>query len=406
MNLSATKLNATYSSLKAQLNKPSFDVDFWAGETVLALPLIVKKILPFSKVAILYTKASHEKYSKILTEKFSQNGNPVISLVMTDDITDSLDCYSKLFNLAEDVRLVVALDEKLFSLAKYFATIRQIECINVIRNLNSFGVLAPKITIRNKDFLEEVTISAKGHILLDYSAIESSNQSLSSAYSFIVSHTLALADYRVNALLTDKTVNKTAYQLASKSIVNAYSLFSNKREDFFGVITENLFNLEMANAFCDNALYQNFSANFAVQSQTQNYYASNLLLASTLIAKIYNLFCEGKYTNLLEYPNYLSRADYISKTLNLNHSFVNKAIVDNYNVLEQKRSKSTQYLKRMQKDIQSFINCSKIMENTFTVLGGNLSSLSDELVQMIKHSGDLRLNAMSLVRDSGITELI
>ena len=406
MNLSATKLNATHCSLKAQLNKPSFDVDFWAGETAVALPLIAKKILPFSKVAILYTKASHEKFSNALAEKFRKNGNPVISLVMPEDFSDSVDCYSDLFNVAEDVRLVVALDEKLFSIAKYFSTIRQIECICAVNSLNFFNILAPKITIKNKDLLEEITISAKGHILLDYGEIESASQSLSSAYSFMVSHTLALVDYRINAFLADKPVNKIAYQLASQSIVNAYSLFSNKNADFFGVLTENLFNLEMANAFCDNALYQSFSANFALQGQAENDYASNLLLASTLIAKIYNLFCEGKYTNLLQYPNYISRADFISKKLKINHALVTKTIVDNYNVLEQKRGKGTQYLKRMIKDIQSFINCSKIMENTFTILGGNLSYPNDDLVQMIKHSGDLRLNAMSLVRDSGITELI
>ena len=406
MILSATKLNATYLGMKKKLGRPSFDVDFWSGDTTIALPLLAKKILPFSKVAILYSKESYNLFANHLTDSLKKNGNPVINVVMDESFKDNLDSYSDIFNLAEDVRLVVALDERFYSVAKYFASLRQIDCVSVVRKLNAYGVLAPEVTLTNLDRLESVNISAKGHILFDYEEIKKDKQSLPNAYAFVVSHTLALVDYRVNATITEKDVNREAYYLASQAIVNAYSLFINKREDFFSILIESFFSLEIANIFTNNCVYKSFSANFVAKTCNQNDYAGSLLKVSALLAKIYDLFCSDKYDKILEYPNYITRAEFISNTLKISSAEATKHIVENYKIIEKNPSKAFKSLKKIQKDITSFIQCSSIMINTFTVLGGKLKDLDEKDRQAIKHAGDLVINGMSVVRESGITELI
>ncbi len=406
MILPATKLNSTIKEIEQKCAKSCFDVDFWSGETLTALPTIVNKIIPHSKVALLFSKATYQTHAKELTEKFKQNGNSIISVVMPDDFEDSLANYSEIFNLAEDVRLIVTLDQKFFSLVKYFASIRQIDCLMVIRNLNCFGVLSPEITIKNNNYLEEVKISAKGHILFDYSDIKKSTNSIADAYAFIVSHTLALVDYRVNAFITGVEIEKNAYYIASRAIINTYSFFSLKKEEFFNNLVENLFNLELANLFTDNMLYKNFSSRFVAKQGDINDYSATLLKTSIVIAKIYKLLCSDKYDKLLEYPDYLSRTDFISKRLNLSHSYVNAIIVENCKKVESRRAMGVQFLKNAQKDINSFIDCSNTMLNTYTVLGGNPSQNHEDFGLLLKHSGDLTINGMTLVRESGITELM
>ncbi len=406
MILPATKLNSTIKTISQKRGKPFFDVDFWSGEFLTALPKMTNKLIPSSKVAVLFSKATYQTHAKQLTEKFKQNGNSIISVVMPDDFEDSLANYSEIFNLAEDVRLIVTLDEKFYSISKYFATIRQIDCLLVVRNLNCYGILAPEITIKKDECLEEVKISARGHILFDYNDIKKSTNSLANAYAFIVSHTLALVDYRINAFLTGVEVEKNAYYLASQAIINTYSIFSLKKEEFFNLLVENFFNIELANLFSYNNFYKSFSSRFVAKQGDFNDYSASLLKTSTLIAKIYNLLCSDKYDKLLEYPDYLSRADFISKRLNLSHACVNSIIVKNCKTIESKYAKGVQFLKNAQKDVNSFVNCSNTMLNTFTVLGGNVSQSQEDFGQLIKHSGDLTLNGMTLVRESGITELM
>ena len=406
MKLSATKLNSIYNELSSNCANPSLKVDFWSGESISVLSLVAKKILPFSKVAVLYSKASYTECGLLLSEKLKQNGNSVIHVVLPDNFTNSVESYSDIFNLPEDVRLIIAIDSKFFSLAKYFASLRQIDCALAVNNLNCFGVLSPSLTLRNGNSLDEVKISANLHIIFDYKKIEQSKDCYKDAYAFLVSHALALVDLRFNALILGEKINSSAYSLASKSIVTAYSLFTNKREDFYNILTESLFSLELANLFADNKLYQSFSSKFVADNLKMSSYAENLLTASCLIAKLYGLYFSDKYNKILTYPDYVTRAEFIANTLSVTHAYALEKLLSNCNIINQLSYSQLSSVKKLSKDVISFIECSSNMKSTFTALGGNTESQLQSFSALIKHSGDLELNGMTLLRESGITELI
>lgn len=406
MNISKVvdKLNNLLKSFK----KECISASFYNGQSIVCSSDIVKNTIPFGKVAILYFKKEYEKNGKNFATMIKGNGNPVTHVVLPDDFSNSLENFSHLFNLAEDIRMVIATDSKLFPLAKYFAYVRNIPCLLIVSDLNVYNLLSPHISLTSKKASQSINVKCEIHVVIDYDAILLNPHTFADAYAFIVSHALALTDYRIHLGMMGKTPDKTIFALAINAITQTYPLYSFDKQVRGLVLLNNLMSLEIASACSQGEIYKNFSGAVASQimGEDANEQGKNRLLTSIIIAKLYNLFLSGNYDKILQSPDYLSRVDYICSKLTLDRIGVNEQLINQYETIVSNAKKLSKIKAKTQIDVNSFIECSSKMLSIFSALGGSTEIDKVKRDLSIKHSGDLYLNCMSLVRESGITESI
>ena len=369
---------------------------------------VAKKIIPYGKVAVLYSKEKYNKHGKDFATMLKGNGNSVTHVVLPDNFTDSIENYSHLFNLAEDIRLVVSTDYKLYNCAKYFASVRSIDCLLIVDNLNSYGLLEDTVLITNGGYLERVKVSLNMHVLIDYDAIRLKPQDFADTYAFIVSHALALTDYRIYLGLGQSKPNKTAFALAIKSVTNTYQLLKHDKQERLDILLNDLMCLEIANANVNGKIYQNFAcatASYLLNGDKTDK-GKNRLLCAIPTARLYGLYLSGDYDKILETPNYLESVDFICENFCVSRQKALDVINNQYATIKSNVKNIKKVKQLITNDVNSFIDCCKNMLNTFIALGGNDQIDKRLRDRAIKHSGDLAFNCFTLVRESGIAEYI
>ena len=406
MNISVAidKLN----NLSQSLSSSSCVVKFYNGQAVVKTSEIAKSTIPYGKVAVLYFKSQYTKLGKDFATMLKGNGNSVTHVVLPDVFDDTVENFSHLFNLAEDIRMVVTTDYRLYNVAKYFASIRGIQCVLVVDNLSCYGILNNNIFLSNGGFLERVKLPLDLHVVIDYNAILDNCENIADTYAFIVSHALALTDYRIFLTLKSIKPNKTAFSVAIDSITDDYALLKIDKEKRVVVLLNDLMSLELANLNTEGNIYQCFSGGIAsyLLNGDLTDKGKNRLLCAIPIAKLYQLYLSGDYDNILNYPDYLECVDFICENINVNR----QEAIDIFNQQTNLINSSSKTLKKLKQkisnDVLSFVDCSKNMINTFVALGGDEQIDKKLRDRAIKHSGNLTLNGMSLLRESGISQYL
>lgn len=397
-------------NINNELNKIKNDhvnIIFYGGVLEHELSNLAKNNLPYGKVAILYTKDSYLQYGQNFSSALKSKGNSVTHLVLPDNFADTLESYSHVFNLAEDVRLIVATNKKFFGVAKYFAKVRETSVALVVSSLNDYDLLCPNVEFLNFGKKENVNVNVKTHVLFD-SCVLDKHQDFADCYAFVVSHALALVDYRSSCLMLNKKINKDAFVLASKTIINTYPLFTYPNTEqplklFLGFLY-----LELANNLSKGELYNTFSCRQASNflKEVNLGLGAKLLLTAKPTSEIYKLATSGEYNKIMNYANYLSRADWVSKRLKILPKTIVEQLVFQSNVIKSHKKSIAIIKQSLIKDLNSFVECGNKMISTFTALGGDTDIDVIARAKAIKHSGDVVLNGMSLVRESGISEHI
>ena len=390
----------SYSEIEGKLQ-------FFNGNLPIILAEVCKEKVPFQKVAVLYSKSSYEKYGIEISKNLKAKGNSVTHLVLPDNFCNSIESFSHLFNLAEDIRMVVSTDYKLNVACKYFAFVRKVNGCIFADNLLQYRLLDPTLDIQNAGVYERVKVDIPLSIILS-DDMSTQTQSLSEVYAFIVSHALALTDYRVNKALNGKHVSKEGFLLATKSITNVYPLFNHDKIDQPLALRQGLLGLELANLLCDGEIYHSFSCNVAskLMNSTLENVGKNTLLLATSIAKIYELYISGLYGDILEYPNYLQRAQHLSFSLKLSQKECLENLTTQAKIIRQNQREIKGLNEKLHVDLQSFKECSIKMLNIYKALGGDADIDLKKRADAIRYSGDFILNGMSIVRESGIAEYI
>lgn len=380
-------------------------VSFLSGNLTEQICKTAKENFPYGKVAVLYFKSSYEVYGKTLSKMLKANFNSITHVVLPDTFKDSVEEYSNLFNLAEDIRLVVTVDDRLYNVAKYFASVRQITCFLGVTKINTYNIFS-SVNLTNGKENEVFIPTCPLFIGLDPYMFDISSGEDSDVYAFVVSHALALVDYRIHTMLKGLAVDKSAYTTVSNAVTKTYPLFNYYKEQRRALLVEKSILIQLANAFGDKLIYQSFSSRLACEYCSKSISGDKILSFSLTIAKIYQLLFSSKYDNLLEYPTYLKRADYIRKNSNYQLDYLLKELIDQSKLIKKDKSLVIKLKNKLLKDVNSFIKCSSKILNIFTALGGQTLSQDDAFVNAVKHSGDLILNGMSLVRESGISEYL
>lgn len=397
--------NLSQSLCEGDINS-SFSVDFSYGEGVESCLQLAKKYAPSGKVAILYFKNQYELYSEKFSNQLKANGNKPLHVVMPKTFSDSIESFSHLFNLPEDTRFIICTDNRLINATKYFASTRKIHCAFVVNSLDMIGALSPNLSIKTGEVIEEISVKCNIHLVLDSKNIYKNRQAIADAYAFICANSLALIDYRINAFLTEKKIDKNIYQLVSSAVIKAYPIFSFSKQTQPLAILESLLKIELANACVGGQIYKNFSAFWVAKNLTEKELGTNTLACSIYTAKVYSLYFSGKFSEVLLSPNFNQRAEYLSNALNVSEGYVLDQITKQDKFFNRKEPRIKNLVTKLNKDLNSFIACYDFMKGAVNALGSTCIVNTEEIAPLIKHSGDLILNGMTLCRDGGITEMI
>ena len=400
-----SRLNNLIKTINVSSPKLPFNVFFYQGIPHEEVGKIAKAIVPYGKVALLYLKNEHQKLYPQYSCSLQQTENVITHVVLPQTFTDSLSKYSQVFNLAEDVRLIVATDKKLFNLAKYFASVRNIPCVLVVNDLECYDAVNYDIKFLNGKKQDSLVNSCDVHVVVDLDSLRGNKDTISQGYAFTVSHALALTDYRINCLFENQAVIKKAYALTAQASTSIFPLYSFAEQERHEKATEYFFILQIANLLSKGKIFDCFSSAQASKFIDGKINGHTLLKCAISTSKIYKIFLSNNYDKILKYPDYLQRADFVRSKTAISHADATANLLVQLSKIE-KIPYPKAFSQILIKDVLSFVNCSNSILSIWTALGGCSNVNEQDFSLAIKHSGDVALNLMSLVRHSGISELI
>ena len=405
----AKVLNDKVYELNAQSVFLNGEFKFYQGQTTFLISDILSNFAPCGKVAFLYFQSSFDKYSNRYTRSAKSVGYKCTNVILPDDFHDAIEHYSGLFNLAEDIRMIITRDVELYNATKYFATVRNIPCVLIYDSARNYGLLSTSAQIKNGRSIENFTFNCDCHFIIDANCFDNDSGFLSDVYAHLVSHALSLADYRINCFIKGENLQKLAYQTATQAVKEAYVVFSHPYEKQAEVLIKNLFVLELANAICGGALTKSFCGyNCYLLDKTCQNQGNAQLHYAIKCAKIYALYLSGEYSQITDYPDYLTRAIQLGGHFNHPQDTFIKNFTRTFNLIDERKDKTPRLIEIITPDITNFIQCSNAMLSTFKALKGQ--TITDFSYQRfaLKHCGDCLnyINGMTLVRESGITEKI
>lgn len=396
------KLNAEYSDT---LTSEKFGkIIFYQGSILEEAVKIITETVPYGKVATLFFSGEYEKFGKMFAGKLKQLGIKPISVIMPDNFSNTVQQFSKLFTLPEDVRMVVAFDSRLMLATKYFSSIRNVPSVFCLNEFNDLSFLSPKLTVKNFDKIDVVNVSANMHVILDEQAMVSADKA--ELFSEIQSKIVSLFDYRVYCKLHGKRYVKSAYDLLSDVINDTTSIFLNKVYEQSLTLIQNRFLSELANIISDGNLWL-CSAEYGVKRILGNLDGFNRINFLKIVLFLYELNFSGKFSHITEIPDYNLRAEKLAEFIQTDDQSFLKNFQSQIQVLNVAKEKITQVGSALYKEIKKINQSYNLIQNTYYALGGSGKQQKDLIFALI-HSGDVSacVNGMSLLRESGILEYV
>ena len=401
----ANQLNEILSGpLSVGENIRSVGAEFYAGDTSLVVGEIIKKNTPLAKVVLFATeKTFNERGLEILKGIRTVGGAP-INVILPADIDFSTDNVCSIMNAHEDARMAVVLDQELYALSSYFATVRNIPLISVVFRFNPKGLLCKKVAIKNGNNTDVFNVSAFHHVVFSEDMVFE-GEDVATAYAYVASKIVALTDYRISQAISHEHVNKVAYYLARGAVLGVFATAVDD-PDYKEKLFMNAMKLEIADGMTGGKLLTFSSASVASYLASGSFYSnSSLELAAACVAlELYHAcFSESANTPNLP-PDYTARVDKLVKTGCFSENVILghlRAQIAEFNF---KRKRIATVKETLKDEVAKSKKIAfKIMQRYFE-LGGKTSCATDDMADAVILSGDtpLSVNGMSLVRESCI----
>lgn len=401
------ELNLAVSSGEKRKSKGDFCVArFYCADVFTKIKELHTTHAPSGKVAIIASKESFSKDGLALINVIRSSGGQAVNVVVDKDIDFSTDEVCGLFRLAEDVRLAIVLDYQLFDLAAYFATIRNIPLIQVVREFSAKGLLAKRVYIKNGKGVDSFGVSAPRHVIFS-GDVMASEQTVANVYAYCASKIVALFDYRISGVIKGGTPNKEAYHLARSSVLGALDL-DIKDANFKQKLLSFAVKLEIADNMADGKLINLSAPSIAEFIAFGRFGASPLaeLTGACIALELYEKCFNGKTEKVVLPTNYLERASELSRLIPIDEKELLKNFKTQTTLLNFKRNKIELLKESMRNDLSSTARLAPKIMDTYLKLGGKGDIDTAMLSKAVKLSGDtsLSLNGMSLVREEGLLE--
>lgn len=379
-----------------KLNTLSLDVSpiigntkFYLGDTFSKTEDIVSRLIPFGKAVLLCTEKEYEDKGKTLEKNLTEKG--IKCQILINPTLSDLD------KIVENVRLVISLSNEYFNLAGVLATERNLYSLYIVDKFNFDNIL----TIEREQDGRKTLLNFDRRILLDVDRIVKDEEGSSLEYAFIMSKLISLIDYRVYGIITGNKIEKNSYNLIKSAVEDTYSIFSCSREEYLIRLLKNSIIIRLANALSNGFFIKNSTTDICIglHGDKKGYipYAKKL-------AKVYAVTFSSAFDGVSE-PDYLERMERVLKYSNKKEATLSKWIVYQGSLCEKKKTEIALIKELLFDEVSSYIKIFDKVEKTYIALGGNTSSIDNEI---IKVCGDFidTFNGMTLATNAGITEYI
>ena len=408
----ATQLNSEIARLQGQNLEIKYNYPiFYSGESISTISNILQKVSPCGKVAVIYKPQTFAIFGKDLTNAIKGAGCRPCNFIMPESNSGSgylvLEQLSELFFFPEDIRAVVSIDACIVYEVCYYASILNIPAIYTLNNQVCENLLPCHAYIKNGSIVDLVSITCERHIVIDQKAIFNCQDNSAQLFAYQMSKIPAFVDFRINNIVKDNSSFIFAYNYARAVVLDTFNVFKYEKSNQLDALLLNGLKLEVANYFSKGTLFD-FSA---VKSAQRILKKSSGILALNLAKKIiglYNLYFSGQYQHNDLFVDYFSRAQELSVLTGEKDTVFATSLLNQIKLIKKHNSDFAKIKDGLSKEVQGLEASFNKISNLFIALNGKQENLDIEVNKSIKYCGDLNgvFNAMTLVRDSGISELI
>ena len=400
-NLLTKKLNDIVALYKAE--QKYGELKFYSGNYAEQTVKILTEVCPCGKIATLYFNSTYQNFGREFSLVLKNAGFKPLSIIMPEDFSNSVEDYSRLFTLPDDIRCIITFDFSLNQSIKYYGAIKSIDTIHILTDFTSAEFLSPTSFVKNGAQFDRINLNCNQHIVIDDSIIK---PDLPKIFAYTASKIINLIDYKIYVKLHSKRHLKSPYELLSASIDNTLTCFNVSIDSRKNYILENLFLAEISNRISDG-IFWTISSENSVERLMPRFEGYDRIAFLRYTLGLYKKYFSGEYDHLLEIADYNTRVDSISKIINADEKKLMQdllAQLENYNIQKDNLAKIKNTL------LEQVVKTEKLIgqiNSTYHALGGGGKENKD-LRNCIYHSGDLNstLNGMSLVRENGILEFI
>lgn len=408
LNETAKKLNEISAETEkvAKAKWPVF-TRVYAGDAKAKLAAVLKALAPEGKVLFVCNRDTFSAEGKKLSDFVASLGCKSYAAVFKSGF-HSVEDAGHALKAAEDARCVLVSDVELFGFAAYVAMIAKIPCVVAP---SSFGYedVVPSVTIlKNGKGFDRVKVRVPRYVILDEKTVAECD--VASAFASVIARLPDFTDYRIACAAKKYDADKRAYSLMKNAVSSAFGLFAFSVKERAEKILEYKLAAELANVasggrLCDYSSVKNTSYLCYVKGAEKECVSPSIFRR---VMGLYDLCCSGEYDDILEIPDYLARADYLSDLTGCGDKpFLQglKAQCALYNENGQAVNKTKNSLKE---EIRAQNAACEKAVRTFYALGGKDFADKKLIDSLIKFSGDLpdSFNGMTVVRECGISEYL
>ncbi len=375
---------------------------FYEGGYSIVLENVLKKEVPFGKTAFLASNATYLKHAKTVSRAVENSGGKFFG-IPAKNFSNQAD-LSQISSLVfpEDVRAVVLLEEKLFSVACYICYTKNIPLIYVPQTLNLFCVAKTVFTIKNGNVLDRVCLPCARHVIIDERFAQ--KNVVANLFAENLSKIPALIDYRLYCYAFSVEPNKKAYSLFKNGLQQSFSSGDK------GSLIESSFILSIANNLTDGAICDYSSLSFATEliDGNKKLTGNDLLALSFDVLQLFNAYTSYRSDLNYKIVELSQRADSVSKTLSIDFYQLAKSFIIQTQNLRTKTPSALNYLKLMSDEIKKHIVLQKKLKEKYLSFGGakTLTVSNEKKRFALLHAGDtpFYLNGITLLRENGLPE--
>ena len=365
-------------------------------------PDVLKTVAPFGKVAVVYLKSSFESFGKEVTFLINKIGSRPINFVMPTSVKLSLETIFDVIGIPEDVRAIIYFDGELAPIINYLATVLSLTAIRIIKDFNTDDVLAPIVFFNNENGADLFPITCKNYVLIDFPSVKKSDPEY--AVNYIFSRYLSSIDYKLFCAANGK---ENEYSAEIDAAVDFCKNFIDGKNSDKGELLYRALKIENSERVFGGEPLKN-SVLFSLKRLSKKTERSLFDQIATLkISEIYLLFLSGKAEGLLNVPDYVCRANFISEKTGLSVSSVADGIISQREKLRSEGQKISLALTDIKKGAQRLIDISAYYTSALSKEADAPRINLKEYAAALKSSGDMpdTFNMFTLVRESGMSEL-
>lgn len=274
-------------------------------------------------VDLVSLESDYLKYGSTISKALKDADVKVNTLLIED--ADFYHMHTKGFFSFSGGQVIVLGSSHLLSLTLYYASRQNVSCHAILTEPNFEMLLSSKIKIVLNGVPVYVDVNPFKTIICDLEVLtKASKESVAESYIRTVSKLLTLIDYKLRVFTDGLKFNKVVYDSVKKAI--ALALNVNSYENYKEVLI--YAQLVMAKAYANSEVLTDggvelFCDTLGVFAPDFSY-RDRLMMAFNKLVKVYHMFFNNDFSNLLSVPDYNADIFILEKTTGKSGSYFRK----------------------------------------------------------------------------------